>query len=272
MAGFASPWPWLLLAGGLAGPGLGLLGRALGRRLFGRGRGGRAGSAAGMLLLALGILAAVGLLVFPDKTLVFRPEILRAGLLALLLGLLGGLLPRALGLPLLLLLAALSAFIALALQGWIPLEGPRRVASLTPFELGPSGWSGELRVEEAGGRLVAERVTGSGSEAGLLVERLELGGPLLLFGPAERYRLLGIAGMGGQVSPRGPDAYRGGGAVSALLDLVLPLRPGPGGEASLPFVRRWREASAPLGLRPLALYRFRLDPGAPRGSELGLED
>lgn len=267
--GLANPWPWALGAAVSLGLGLGCFGRALLRRLGGRSRGDGRGSALsvlGMVLLAAAVLFATGLLVFPEKASLLDPPLRLSMAVAAGLGLGAGLLPRALGLPLLFALASTVAYVAVCLGGWLPLEGSKRIATLTPFVVSSSGWSGELGVEEKDSVPIIQAIAGKGSDVRLVVERLELSGPVALVAGPEWYRVVGTA-SGAQDEAAETSVFS---PPARLLDIALPIGPGLGAAASLPFARRWREGSSPVALVALVPIRFSLGPGTP-GGELRVE-
>ncbi len=268
MAGSASagdPWLWLLLGAFFLGAGAGLSFTALLAKTRGRDKVSASYATLAMLSVAAGVLAVVALLVFPDKGSLSDPHLLPSGLVVLLLGLLSALLPRAFGIPLLVLVGAALGYAALCLDGWLPLAEARRIATLTPFVVSPSGWEGELSVEEKDTVPIIQHLSVPGGDVSLVVERLELEGPLAILGGAERYRIVGMATSKGE---GGIGLVRRLAPASRPLDLVLPLGEGLDAEASIPFGRRWREYSRPRNLEAFSLLRFRLDPLAPKGGEL----
>ena len=262
--GLADPWSWMLLATYFVGTGLGFLSRAFGRGLS-RGRGSPVRpSIFGMILISMSLLCAAGLLVFADKAVLADPLFLYSGLSTVAFGLLSGLLPRSFGVAFLVTLAAAVAFIGASLDGWLPLTKAQRVATLTPFVVSAAGFLGEFAVEERDSVPIIQRLDLKGAKAGLLVERLELGGPLSLFGP-EHYRIAGITTKtGGGSLSTAADFSTGG----SLLDVVLPLDPSPVAERVMLFARRWRESTEPRALVAFAPLAFELDPRSPRATEL----
>ena len=259
------PWPWLLVSAFFLGGAASLLAKSALMRS--RGRRGRAvaRSIVGMLFLALSVLAATGLVVFSGRSLRFDRILLIGGLLALSLGLFSGLFPRAFGIPLAVVFAAAVAAVAIGILGWIPIAARHAVATLTPFTVTAAGWEGELAVEDRDTVPIAQRLQLPQRDAALVVERLELSGPLAVIGGRERYRIAGIAAMGGDGRPvlvsRFP--YR-----NRILDVLLPLGEGLSSESSILFARRWREATAPRSLVPLVPQRYSLDVTQPEGKEL----
>jgi len=263
--GPGDPWPWMLCSALFLGSGVGFLSRALWKK---PGHGGaRAGarSTVGMALLALAVLAATGLLVFPAKAALADRLLPISGIVAGCLGLGVGLLPRAFGLPLAVVSGTFAGFVALGVDGWLPAEEPVRIAMLTPFIVSKSGWQGELDVEKRDTLPIVQRLDLPGQNAGIVVERLELDGPLAFVGGVERYRIAGIATRGkeGSVSIAESFAPR-----SRLLDFILPLGDGLGASREIPFARRWREWTDPLPLAAFDTLSFRLDPLASKGSQL----
>ena len=295
----ADPWAWFLPGSLALGGGFGLLLRsaAVARRsdsrkgVNGDSHGGRPGdshgakpgdshskaarlSAWGLLLLALGTAAGIGLAVFAGREDFrsggpgLRPWVIAAGL-SLILGWLVGLFPRAAGLPLLAITLSGTVILWLALEGWLPASAPREIAVLTPFTLNEGGSGAGARAELA----VLERDTVPliqpveirGGEAGLVIERLELEGPLRLLRGSSFYRVTGLLGAGRAIAP----AFA---PRSGLVDRILPLLPegDPAAAAELPLARHWREASEIQKLAVLVPLHFVLDPGAERGSGLEL--
>ncbi|HUX37553.1 MAG TPA: hypothetical protein VMV44_06575 [Rectinemataceae bacterium] len=265
----ADPWLWLLPGAFFLGAGAGLAFRAVMGKSRRRGKRSARLSTLAMSYLAIAVLAGVGLLVFPDKGSLGDPLLLPSGLVVCCLGLLAALLPRALGIPMLVLAGMAVGYAALCLEGWLPIEGARRIATLTPFAVTSSGWQGELMVEEKDTVPIIQHLAGPGGDSSLVVERLELAGPLALLGGAERYRIVGIAATrGGSTS----SLVQRLAPASRLLDLVLPLGESLDAEAAIPFGRRWREHSLPRTLEAFGLLRFTLDPRAPRGEELDVSE
>ncbi|MDA8408822.1 MAG: hypothetical protein M0001_00360 [Treponema sp.] len=261
--GLGNPWPWMLFATCFAGAGLGFFARALFRSRSRRGRSPVPPSILAMILLAAAVCAAAGLLIFPDKASLGDRLLLPSGLVATALGLASGLLPRTFGVGFLVALAAICAYAALCLEGWLPLKAVQRVATLTPFIVASSGSHGELQVDERDTVPLVQRVDILGTNAGLIVERLHLGGPLSVFG-REHYRVAGIAVARGAVlsieTSFAPHVDP--------IDASLPLAQGPSAERSLLFASRWREASAPMPLVAFRTLSFILDPRAAKAAEL----
>ncbi|HUX41947.1 MAG TPA: hypothetical protein VMV83_12340 [Rectinemataceae bacterium] len=262
--GLADPWPWMLLAAYFGGTGLGFLSRALGRRLSRRRGSPVRPSIFGMLLVSSSLLCAAGLLVFSDRSSLFEPLFLYSGLSTFALGILSGLLPRTFGVAFLVALAAAVAYVGASLDGWLPLTKAQRIATLTPFVVSPTAFQGELAVEERDSVPIIQRLDLKEANAGLLVERLELGGPLSLFGP-EHYRIAGITSSTANGSLSIAADFAPG---SSPLDIVLPLDPTPTAERSLLFARRWRESTLPRALVAFDVLAFELDPRASSSSEL----
>ena len=198
--------------------------------------------------LSLGILSLAGLLVLPPKPLSLAiGEAACWAILVFLLAGLAGFRPLAAGLPLAALCIAGLMLARLALEGWLPLRpvaagSPYLVASLLPYEVGPSSFRGHLELPERDSVPVAQEVGLGAALAAVSVESLALSGPLAFLGdlalvpaPANAdslrlYRVVGIAAPGG-LSQSFPVPSH-----ILYLDRILPLPPGagaePGGEAA----------------------------------------
>jgi hypothetical protein len=249
-----------------AGLGLGLLLRALAARLRRDGKRSAARSSLGLTSLALAVLAGTGLLIFPDKT-QLGDDLFRICAFATLgLGFLSGLLPRAFGIPLLVIVLAAAILETSALGGWLRIAEPRRIATLTPFVVDAAGFRGELAVEEKDTIAIIQKVELPTRAAGLVVERLELEGPLALLSGPSFYRVAGLRGGSGEKEPALAFPLEAG-----LVDRALPLDPGLDAARSLPFARRWREATTALPLVALEPQRYRLDPRVKKGPDLTVE-
>ncbi|MFZ4616172.1 MAG: hypothetical protein ACOYM2_08260 [Rectinemataceae bacterium] len=262
---YANPWLWLLLGSLALGGGLAMFLRILLRQLGQRRRRPEGLPTAGMVLVSIAVLSTTGLFVFPDKEVLGESGFRIVGLLSLGLGFLAGLFPRAFGLPLLPLLVLAIGLAATGLDGWAAVEGKHVIATITPYSVDASGMHGELSLAAPGAGPAVRALELPGTEAGLEVERLALGGPLTLLGSPSRYRVAAVSsaaatGPGLILPPR-----------SSILDTLLPLGPGGSGESGFAFIRRWRESAAPERLEALVQQRFTLDPAAPRGGQLGSE-
>jgi hypothetical protein len=251
--------PWLLsgasafLAGAALGEGIRWLAAHLrqAERLASRR------SARAVAWLALAILGAACLVSFalplPGGLAALLPWIVAAGLS----GLLAGLLPFSFGLPLLLVIIAFSALLLGGLGGQLPLRGEGPVASFSVFAAAPGLSSGELLVAERDSATASRLISLPADEAGLVIERLELSGPLGLLAGPRWYRVAGLATRAGEAWSMAESFTRGGG----FMDLVLPL-PGEGpAAAALPFMRRSREASPLIRLAALSTVEFRFGAG-----------
>ena len=263
----AEPWGWLLAGSLAAGAGLGLMLRAFIGIWVGQRSSSTRRSALGFVFLALAVLAATGLLIFPDKAIFTDPVFLRFSLVCLGFGFLAGLLPRLVGIPFVVLGLGASIYVASALDGWLRIEAPRRVATLTIYSSDARGLRGELRLEEKDTTPIIQKIELPGDFAGLVVERLELGGPLALVGGKSFYRVVGLSGKNGEAVA----LSMGFASPTGLLDIALPLGAGMEASAALPFARRWRETTEPLRILALEPLRFRLDPFASATPGLTIE-
>ncbi len=260
----ASPYLWATAASAFAGLAAGQASRAFlvireGATRAARRRSARIARA--IAFLSLGILALAGLLVLSDLA-APRTGLLPFAALAFAIALLAGLRPLALGAPLGLTCAAVLCGLGLALSGWLSLgeatEGsPHEVASLLPYEVGPSSFRGHLELPERDSVPVAQELGLGAAELALSVECLSLAGPLAFLGDLalaftkpsvagtlRLYRVVGIS------APGGPSLSFPVPAYIRLLDLVLPLSPGAGSEPG-------GSAASSSGLFGLA-SRFRL--------------
>jgi hypothetical protein len=217
-----------------------------------------------MVLVSFSLMCSAGLLVFADKAALSDSLFLYSGLSIVALGFLSGLLPRTFGVAFLVTLASAVAYVGASLDGWLPLGKAQRIATLTPFVVSATAFQGELAVEERDSVPIVQRLDLKGAKAGLLVERLELGGPLSPFGP-EHYRIAGITTTTGSGSLSTAANFSPGGS---LLDVLLPLDPSPVAERTMLFARRWRESTEPRALVAFAPLTFELDPRSPRSAEL----
>jgi hypothetical protein len=256
-------WAWILVGGLCLGIGLGLLIRAFVAGTRDRRRASARRSTLAFVLLALGTLAAAGLFIFPDKASLGDSRLVVFGLGFTGAGILVGLLPRAVGIPLLMLATILASLVAAGLDGWVRADRVREIAVLTPFVVDEKGVRGELAVEEKDTVPIIQKIDIPTVDSGLVIERLELSGPLALLGGNSFYRVAGLAGKGEVLAASFVLRF-------GLLDLVLPLGPAIDAVASLPFVIRWRETIRAPGLTPMVPLRFRLDPAAGRGKGLSL--
>ena len=232
--------------------------------------------------LSLGLLALVGLLVLPDRSLRAGGELASTLLflaIAVCAGFLAGFRPLAAGLPVLA-LASIAFFpLHLALLGWIAAPaggGPIPIATILPYEVGEASFRGHLDISGRAGAQGGEIELASSSCA-LRAECLRLSGAFGLLAefdarlgpapksaqlgyPARYYRIVGAAASGvtGQEISRPP--YLG------LLDAALPLPSGgpePGaaaisGEAMLGLFQRKRLTSPARPLYALSPVVFGL--------------
>jgi hypothetical membrane protein len=268
-SGAADPWAWLLAGGLLLGAGAGLLVISFVARLRRDRRRATRRSTLGFLGLALGLLALCGLAVFPEKSNWLNIYFLYSGLSIFTLGLLAGLFPRALAGPLALVALGGAIFVASALDGWLRVDGSREVAVLTPFAVDGSGFRGELSAGERDSLPLVQSLSLPVTSAGLVIERLDLGGPLALVGGISFYRVSGIAAGIGE----GPatDLALAFPLRNDLLDRILPLGPDMEARTRLPFVERRRESSRLSSLAALEPLRFGLVADASRGPGYFLE-
>jgi hypothetical protein len=233
--------------------------------------------------LSLGLLALVGLLVLPDRSLKadggLAPTLLFLAIAACA-GFLSGLRPLAAGLPVLALASMAFFLFHLSLVGWIAYApaggGPIPIATILPYEVGGASFRGHLDISGRAGTQGREIELASSSCA-LRAECLRLSGALGLLAeldarlepipksaqlgyPARYYRIVGAfsSGATGQEIARPP--YLG------LLDAVRPLPSGgpePGaaavsGEAMLSLFQRTRLTSPARPLYALSPVVFGL--------------
>jgi len=265
----------LLLGGLCLGLGLGTLTRALGAKGRGETRLAARRSSAAATILALAVVAAIGFLVLPGRAAGRLPEATTAayrvfllpGLGVLALGLIVGLLPRAVGIPLCIIMIAFTFALLAGLADWLASGSAREIAVLTPFSVEAGSFSGELAVTEKDSVPIQQEISLPATGAGLAIERLELDGFLGLCRGRSFYRLAGIVGERDGEETLIDDFRR----PTRMLDLVLPLDDSLDAATSLPFARRWREATAIHPLIALEPLRFSLDPEAPAGSGLRLQ-
>ena len=262
------PWGWLLAGSLAAGAGMGLMLRAFIGIWVGKRSSSTRRSALGFVFLALAVLAATGLLIFPDKAIFADADFLRFSLACLGLGFLAGLFPRLVGIPFVVLGLGASIYVASALDGWLRIGEPRRVATLIIYASDARGLRGELRLEEKDTIPIIQKVELTGGFAGLVVERLELGGPLALVAGKSFYRVVGLSGRNGEEVELSMDFA----PPTRLLDIALPLGEGMEASAALPFARRWRVATEPFRIVALEPLRFRLDPALSAAPGLTIEE
>jgi len=264
------PYLWAALAALLAGLALGQALRWLasprGPGKAGRRRAGR--SARALAFLALALLPATGLLVFPPKAALLEPLLPWSALAAFALGVLAGTWPRAAGAPIASLCLAAFLLLRSGLGGWIAFRGPREVATLLPYELAKGGkpsFRGDLELAERDSVPVAQEVSLDSGAAALAVESLEFEGPIGLAAYLARegrsfYRVVALVGESGSRLDFPP--------ASALLDRLAALDAGaglsPGGppdsaEALRGMLSRRRSTSDLARLELLEPARFMLD-------------
>jgi hypothetical protein len=149
------------------------------------------------------------------------------------------------------------------MAGWLPLKGEATIARLYPFEVGNKGFTGELELFERDSVPTLQRLELAESELSLVVERLELSGPLTIFAAPANYRVVALAGPTARILV----AFPGG---EGLADRLLPLLGEGPAEASLPLLRHSRELSQNLALVASEPVLFGFQPKA-GGFVLGIE-
>ncbi len=258
---FENPYLWTAIGAFFLGAALGQVLRSFRAARLRRARAEARASALALCFLACAVASGAALLVLAPKA------ALADGLLpywagfAALVGLAADLAPRAAGIPLC--ACALIACFTLAsgVAGWLPLSGPCAVARLFPYTVGEGRFLGELELYERDTVPTLQRLELPLERAALVVERLELGGPLALLAGARRYRVVGIAGPEGAIAATFP-------ARVSLLDRLAALPAATLGEARGPFAVRRREASEALPLTPLEpiVFAFVADEDAGAGA------
>lgn len=195
----ASPYFWAGLAALFFGLSLAAAGHWIVARPVAGGAAAARRSAFAAAALALAVLSAVGLLVFPPKASLGGPWFFGWVGLAAVLGVFIGLKPRA-GLVVLAVLAlAAAGLVSEGLRGYSPLTAPAEVARILPLSGEGGSWKAELVVDRSYGRSRSREIEIHADTAALAVELLEPQGPLTLFVPAEWYRVVGIVSESGEV-------------------------------------------------------------------------
>ena len=234
----SSAYFWLgaaaLLAGAALGQAILALGAARGRNEV---REGPARWARSIAALAFAILAATGALILPPK-IELGDQLLLPWCAALgAVGAAAGFRPLAAGLPLFALVAGIHAALWAGLAGWLPYVAPGRIATLLPFEVAAAGPGAVARGSAAQGagsgaaRLVGEfateardslpvvqRIEYASSSVSLVVETLELSGPVGYLARTVAWATRGapIAGDGGSARFYRIVAFAGGAEPLAL--------------------------------------------------------
>jgi hypothetical protein len=285
LAAAANPWLWSGLAAFFLGMALGQMAfAALGRIRKGR-RSPKAATIRAPIFASIGLAAGAALLILPPSGALLAPGLSVWSPAVFVLGCLAGFLPRAVGIPVLVIAVGAVLLARSGLSDWSSYGGRASLARLLPFEIAREA-SGAVHVRS---QLDLDLGPGAGSpgqtvidlpfdSAALCVEGLELRGPLAALAVISRAdrppadagsiaRFFRVAGISGP-APAALAFPMGGGALSRALAGLARLAPGSGFEAgeraeSSAFgglVVHSRATSPLQALEPLRSLSFSLDP------------
>ena len=249
----SDPWFWAGIAGLFLGYAFGRAIRSLMALARGDRRKAARRSSAAILFLSVSVLGAAGFVVrCPLESL--SPSLFAWSGGTGLFGLVCGLFPFAAGLPLGLAAAAAAWFFATDLAPYVPLSGPGPVARITCFAMGGDGaFSGELELEERDSVPTMQKIDARLPRLSLVVERLDLEGPMGLFAGSRLYRIAGIA-----EEPSGPMALAFD-AGQRIMPRIAPIAAEGAAGRSAFLISRNLLYSPSLALAPLETIRFSFD-------------